>query len=272
MYLNTIKFMKIHAILWLLISITFGCKQKADTKTVLPEAKDSIVLSHAETKNTGNNQQPYFQATGTEPFWSLGIYSNLVVFQTPTDTLKTPHAEPILAMDANVKRYNLNTEALHIKIQIVQKECTNQMSGKVSPYEVVLQIKQTFNKDFETLKGCGAYVTDYRLHDIWVLETLKGKKVTKDDFSQEFPTIEINSSKNTVMGFAGCNQINGKLFFEKGLLRFKNIVTTEKMCEPSNKEPEFLKALQSSVGYTVENNRLTLYNPTETLIVFRKTD
>ena len=83
--------------------------------------------------------------------------------------------------------------------------------------------------------------------------------------------MEIYASTN-ILGFAGCNQMNGSLFFEKGLLRFSNIATTRMMCEPHNKENEFLKALQSTTTYKLENNRLWLSNPSGLQLVLRKVD
>jgi len=43
-------------------------------------------------------------------------------------------------------------------------------------------------------------------------------------------------------------------------------------CPQGNKEGEFTKALQSVTTYFIENNRLTLSNPSSKLLVFRKVD
>lgn len=99
---------------------------------------------------------------------------------------------------------------------------------------------------------------------------MNGSKITKKDFSKEFPTMEINSS--SFSGFAGCNRMSGKIFYEKGLLSFTNIATTKMMCEPNNKEAEFLKTLQRTTTYKIENNRLTLSNPDGELLIFKKID
>jgi heat shock protein HslJ len=98
------------------------------------------------------------------------------------------------------------------------------------------------------------------------------KKVSSADFSKELPRVEIYANTNTFLGFAGCNQMNGAILFEKGLLRFSNIATTRMLCEPQNKENEFLKALQSTTTYKLENNRLWLSNPSGMQLVLRKVD
>lgn len=234
--------------------------------------QNEIHKSEMNINKSSNVSSIYFSASGTEPFWNIEISEESIVFRTPTDSIKMPHVNPRLAQDSNVKRYDTETESVKMTIQISQNECTNDMSGRVSPYSVSVEYKNSDETELQKLKGCGYYITDYRLHDIWVLETLNGKTITKEDFSKEFPTMEINSAENKFMGFAGCNRMNGQLFFEKDLLRFTNVATTEMMCEPSNKEAEFLKALQSSTTYSVENNRLTLSNPSGILTVFKKID
>ena len=53
----------------------------------------------------------YFKATGTEPFWGLKIYDNKVELKTMEDTIVTPPSPPILAQDANIKMFRIQTEA-----------------------------------------------------------------------------------------------------------------------------------------------------------------
>lgn len=66
--------------------------------------------------------------------------------------------------------------------------------------------------------------------------------------------------------------MNGTIFFERGLLRFTNIITTRMACPRNNKESEFLKALQNTITYKVENMKLMLSNPSGEKLVFKKVD
>lgn len=175
-------------------------------------------------------------------------------------------------MDANVKMYRVHTESVDLQIQIQKTYCEDSMSGILSPYTVTVEIKQKAKAEVTVLKGCGKYLTDIRLHDIWVLEKLNGRKVERLDFAKELPLIEIYAEPNTFMGFAGCNQMNGRLFYEKDLLRFTDIITTRMACEPGNKEGEFLKTIQNATTYEIKENRLWLSNPSGLLLVFKKVD
>jgi heat shock protein HslJ len=259
-----------------IIILFIGCK----TNTPTPKAIESSETSESSNPTFAYKQQKenmekgiYFRGTGTEPDWSSKISEKTIEFTSLKpgyEAISANHVDPIFAMDANVKMYRVETKVGKMIIQIMQQECVNQMSGDKSNYSVRIE----FQKDDKSihLSGCGNYVTDYRLQDIWVLEELNGEKVSVADFSKELPNMEINTANNTFMGFAGCNRMNGSVFFEKGLLRFTKVITTRMACGGDNKESLFLKTLQSTTTYKIENLRLKLSNPSGTEIVFKKVD
>lgn len=249
----------------LLLFVIIGCKSTA--------GKDSNRVSSGTS--TEEDLQYYFKATGNEPFWGIKIGKEQIVFTSlipGKESVTFPHAEPIKAMDANVKMYKLSNEKTTAAVSIQQLDCQDSMSGAISAYSVKVEIKNNSELETQKLSGCGKYLTDYRLHDIWVLEELNGYKVFAADFQKEMARIEINSAENRFSGFGGCNAISGQIFYEKDVLRFTKVISTLMACPQGNKEGEFLKALQNTTTYTVENNQLTLSNPSGKLIVFKKID
>ena len=258
-------------LLWIVIPIS--CNQST-TKSEHSSSGENMAKSieKSDAPDTSSDfSRVYFKATGTEPFWSLQISDDRIKFKVPGDSLITPHADPGKTADAKVKYYQLETESTNLSIQIFHRECTNAMSGFKFPYAVEVQYKRTGDQDSKTVKGCGEYITDYRLNDVWVLESLNGKEITKGDF-KEPPKLEINTSSNQFMGFAGCNRMSGALFFEKKIIRFTNIITTKMACQPGNKEGAFLHALKNTTTYQIGNNRLKLDNQNAISLVFRKID
>lgn len=253
----------------LIFHLCMGCKSNRSNQE---QSKENVQKEIVDLNSQMTESQIYFEGRGTEPFWSVEISENLILFKTPSDSIVFQPTHPILALDSNVKRYDIKTASNTMSVHIRQAECTNAMSGKVSPYTVSVDLQKGIVSEVQNFEGCGEYKTDYRLHDIWVLESFNGRTVTKTDFSQEFPMMEIKAAENTFSGFAGCNQMHGTLFFEKGSLRFTNIATTRMLCETENKEAEFLKALQSSTSYTIKNNRLILSNPSGIVSIFKKID
>jgi len=261
----------------------FGCVEKKKQESSEPEAieKESITDT-VQVEEKERKLEPiamkidgsYFKATGTEPFWGLKIYDNKVELKTMEDTIQTPPTEPIKAQDSNIAMYRIQTEATLLDIIIAHKECTNAMSGEVSPYTVTVSYKTTGEDEAQVFEGCGSYITDYRLHDIWVLEEMKGATVSKEDFNgKDVPNMEVNINSNRFFGFSGCNRMTGSLFYEKDVLRFTQVASTRMACPNMEKESEFLTTLQASTNYKVENNRLYLSNGSkENLLVLRKID
>ncbi|WP_264554135.1 META domain-containing protein [Flavobacterium sp. N2038] len=249
----------------LLSFLMIGCKTAVDRKST-----ETTSISYTE-----EDLRYYFKATGNEPFWGIKIGNEQIVFTSlipGKENIIFPAVDAIRAMDANVRMYRVSNETTSATITIQQLDCQDSMSGAISPYSVKVEIRNNSELETKKLNGCGKFIADYRLHDIWVLEELNGYKVFLTDYQKELPRIEINSAENRFMGFAGCNSITGQIFYEKEVLRFTKVVSTLMACAPGNKEAEFLKALQSTTTYTIENNRLTLLNPSGKLLVFKKVD
>jgi heat shock protein HslJ/uncharacterized membrane protein len=253
--------MKKYLILLITLSLIYSCKSTPTKST--------------QTKSDNNNAIIYFKATGNEPSWELKIGNDEIVFTSVIkgkENLVFSLVKPTRAMDANIKIYKVKNETSKAVISIQQIDCQNSASGVILPYKVSIEIKSSSDADFKKIDGCGKYITDYRLHDIWVLEELNGHKVSVTDYQKELPRIEIYAEENRFMGFGGCNSISGSLFFEKDLLRFHNITSTLMACAENNKEDKFVKVLQSTTTYSIKNNRLTLSNPSGKLLVFKKVD
>lgn len=262
--------MKKEIVLMMIVLAMMSCKSASTTSKEVVKTEPTPAYKQ-QIENLENGI--YFRGTGNEPDWSLKISEKTIEFTSLKpgfESFKNVHVEPIQAMDANVKMYRFVTESGTMNIQIMHEECINTMSGDKFPYSVRIEILKDNNTT--NFSGCGNYITDPRLHDIWVLERLNGKMVSTADFIDEVPNLEINSSTNNFLGFAGCNRMNGTIFFERGLLRFTNIITTRMACPRNNKESEFLKALQSTTTYKVENMKLMLSNPSGEKLVFKKVD
>ena len=242
------------------VTVLVACNPTIQTNPTMP----------VETPLLKSKAMGYFQAAGINPEWSLEISEERIHFKSGEMEMQTPHVEPIRVADANIKTYRAFVEKGEITISIYQKECSMMNSRETFSYEVKIQLKTT--EQTNEFTGCGNYVADYRLYDLWVLEELEGKKISATNFLNEIPNLEINASNKTLSGYAGCNRITGTLFQERELLRFTNISSTRMDCPSGNLEHTFLKALQSSTRYEIRDNRLFLSNPSGMKIIFRKVD
>src|SRR6056297_2044884 len=220
------------------VFLFFGCIEKKKQEPVAPEASkasEEIIADTTQTEEKRRKMEPiamdidgsYFKATGTEPFWGLKIYNDKVELQTMEDTIQTPNTKPIKAQDANISMYRIQTEATLLDIIISNKECTNAMSGEISPYTVTISYKNTAEDETKVYEGCGSYITDYRLHDISVLESMNDKAISKEEFAgRDLPNMEININNNRFSGYSGCNRMTGGIFYEEDVLRFTQVAST----------------------------------------------
>ena len=216
-----------------------------------------------------------FAASGSEPFWSLELTSQgQMRFRTVAagDSLLLPLPAPNQAQDAPVLRYRALAGAEELIVTIAQRACTNSMSGEVLPYTVTVRVRTAAQSDNREFAGCGRYLGDYRLHDLWALESIDGQAVTAAQFDQKKPYLELNLTTGQVLGFSGCNGLGGSLTPERAGVRFGILRGTMLACPALAFEQKFRGALsEQSFSYQVENRRLTLKNRVNTL-VFRKFD
>ena len=108
---------------------------------------------------------------------------------------------------------------------------------------------------------------DYRLNDIWVLESINETPADEKNYMKGLPRLEINIKEMTFSGNGGCNSISGKLESKGDNIKFGPVISTRMMC-PGNYESEFLTALNNAESFKIENNRLYLMQSGKTLMVF----
>ncbi len=114
------------------------------------------------------------------------------------------------------------------------------------------------------------------LHDIWVLEAIKGKPILSPGNNTVLinPSIEINITEMKIMGTDGCNQFSGSIKnVEEGILEFGNLAATMKMCINMDIPDNFNKAISKVRKYKIEKLKLTFFDDTGSeILLFKKVD
>jgi len=235
-------------------------------------------MANAQVKSTSNGPASsaiYFKANGVDPLWTLTISQYQVDFRTQAsgfEPFSAPHAEPIKAMDSNIKMYRLNSGSAEMEVELAQMLCQNENSRERFSYAITISLKESGDTTATYFTGCGLYVTDTGLSARWILEQLKEDSVSASQFNDTLPYLQLHANGNSFSGYGGCNTINGRLFSERTLLRFTDMVLSKRTCATKAKEDEFIKALQFSTQYTIEGDRLILSNPGGRLLVFLRAD
>ncbi len=218
-----------------------------------------------------------FYARGNEPFWALDMdFENGFYFKTLNGIdVNTPPVEGIYAADANALRFYIQTDSVTLIITILEEKCNDTMSDEVFPNKVKIEVKRSIDKEFQIYKGCGRYVADYGLHDIWVLTHLNGKDLqTSNSKEKRLPVFEFYASDGSVQGNSGCNNFHGTYYisgFEE--IQFEEVSMTKKIC----KNTEIENLLRKSVfgrrmKYQREDLKLSLSGYDGSKFIFKKID
>lgn len=214
-----------------------------------------------------------FAATGNEPFWSLEIIFGKTIHFNTLDGYEiiTPFVEGENAADANVTRYRSATDSGELSVQISKRKCINSISGMESDYQVSIRVK----KQSDTMKeydGCGSYIGNYRLNDIWGLTGIGGIPLTPDDLKKGMPTLDFQLTTKKVYGFGGCNRFTGNISVTDKTISFDQMATTMRACPDLKVERRFLKILSdATLEYRIEGLKLFLGNGKDQL-QFKKLD
>lgn len=218
-----------------------------------------------------------FYARGNEPSWSVDIdMDNGIKFTTLEGiSIETGIPDIDKAQDENIIRIRAEIDPGDIVITIHEENCTDNMSGEVFKNKVVVILNPEGDDNYQILEGCGQYVPDYSLHDIWVLTSINGEPLERDRFPEKgSPTFEFYAEEGRVSGHAGCNNFNGSFFVaEKNVIHFEPFAMTRMMCEDMEIEDLVSNAVAGRrMKYEIRDMHLTLTGYDETELVFKKVD
>jgi heat shock protein HslJ/uncharacterized membrane protein len=216
-----------------------------------------------------------FYAQGNEPFWNLEMdFEKILSFNTLNGIkFNCPPVNADKAMDANIKRYRAVTESGEIIIQLNKSKCDDTMADKTYGYTVNVDFKISKESDYTTYRGCGDYIPDMRLHNIWAIETVGETTLNQADFGQKYPTIEINTSEGRANGNDGCNNLMGSVSFEPGKIEFGPMASTMMSCTDNQEISRKIgQTLNGALDYTLQNTRLILSKNGKNVMTLRHVD
>lgn len=223
------------------------------------------------------NEGVDFIGAGTEPFWGVkvdaedAIYFDAFNFEMHIAT-GLPKYVPI--MDIAGFAYSGESERYTVTVQVLKQECSDGMSDVVHHYSVKVIIVDKSSAETNEYSGCGRFTSDYRLNDIWVLETLNGKEITKEQYMKKKPYIEFKLNDNRMGGNAGCNNFFGKMEVKGSKIVFdERIGSTMMSCPDMTLEKEFTETIAGkTLDYKIDNGRLYFYEDGKEVMKFNKTD
>ena len=256
--------------------VAAGCSTVKPVTAVTPVAPPVAPQEHNGEADIARFQKGIdFVATGNEPSWILEVdFDSAMMFKSFGDqaAISTPVPPPQLVQDEKVTRYRGVGASVELIVQIEKKGCHDTMSDETYPYAVSVDVKHNAASDYKTFKGCGHYLVDYKLHDLWVLKELgEGVTMTEKDYPREHPRMELNPGAGTILGYTGCNEFSGKLITQGNAIAFQQLTRTKMACT-SPVEALFLKALSEADRFEWGERRLKLFKGSVLLCQFLKVD
>lgn len=263
--------MKLRSTIVLSIIAFAGLTSCKSQQEIVEKAKvDKVKVENTAVVNTIGI--PYFKAIGTEPFWGVEISEKELKFTALGTEKGIIFPNEDLQKFQEDKKITFATKTHMLIIEAKPGECSDEMSDQRYSHKVVVTLIDEITGEVSENYGCGQFFADPQLSKIWMLKTLRGQEISAKDSGDQVPYIEFVGEKNMFTGFAGCNQINGKMRPNtENRLQLIDIASTRMMCEPENKEQQFLNVLAKVGAYKFDGDTLILMDPTYVPIAtFRK--
>ena len=243
------------------------------------EVKPVIAVQETIEMNWQHYQEKFlsgidFIARGNEPNWTLEIdFEKLMSFATMDDIkINTPAVEGIKAQDSDVTLYRAKTDSGELVITVIRDNCEDNMSGEKFSYKVRVEAKKSADANYKTFEGCGKFLYDMRLYDIYVMEEMTGFNLKKEKLMKGMPTFEFNLTDMRFGGHAGCNSLSGSINVIGNKITFGSLMGTLMACPNMKIEKAVVEALnQKTVTYSIDKMKLTIVSG-KTKMVLKKVD
>jgi len=253
--------------------ILVDCSPPKDTsKTNTTNPKSALVMSPTallEKSIAGID----FVAHGNDPDWTLDIsLDNTMIFKSARGTYQAPASKDARDENAKVSRYFSSTNQTDLIVTLTMGACIDKWSNKFDQ-QVKVEVKYPGAENFVLYEGCGKYLPDYRLHNIWIVTTLNGRNVPPENSPRGLPEIEINANDKRVIGHGGCNSFSGKVEVKGNAITFGPLASTKMACPDMNVETEFFTLLSGkTLTYRLESGALHLFQDNEEVMVLKNAD
>ncbi|HCY76885.1 MAG TPA: hypothetical protein DHV28_13270 [Ignavibacteriales bacterium] len=247
-------------------------KEFEETKNVKP-TKETVEVNSSYYQEKYLNGVDFF-ARGNEPNWTLEIdFEKSMIFATMDDIkLTTPAVDGIKAQDSDVTLYRAKTDSGELIITVIKDDCQDNMSGEKFSCKVRVEAKKSVDANYKTFEGCGKFLYDIRLYDIYVMEEMTGFNLKKEKLMNGRPQFEFNLTDMRFGGHAGCNNLTGPIDVVGNKIIFGNLMGTLMSCPNMKVEKAVIAALNDkTVTYSIDKMKLTLVSG-KTKMVLQKVD
>jgi len=208
-------------------------------------------------------------ATGDDPAtWVLELdFDKSVSFRSADgNTLNILPAFNKKEITAEFELYSTRTDLGELSIKLFNSSCNGNGNTNQQNRKVEVSLKNIL------YTGCGKYLYDHQLNDVWILETVNNVKQVPSDFNKGLPYLEFNLQANQMTGSDGCRNINAGIEVRGNRIKFAPFAVSKITC--SNKVEKIFTEMLSDklVDYYMQDGKLFLYLSDDSKISFKRKD
>lgn len=205
--------------------------------------------------------------------WKLTIdFEKEAIFHFPDGEVIKAVVNDKIDPDGNSWKFTSSDPGSFLSIELTKDICIDSISGESIPYKVLIRAEGLKNKGVSRYSGCGSFLGDWRLHDIWALRSFNGKEIDAANFDKGIPYLEFNIREGKIFGNGGCNACSGSFIQSKSIIAIGSIVSTKMLCNAYSFEQDFLTALsRKNLKYKLDGLKLTLSDD-KNVLEFSKVD
>ncbi|PWJ40197.1 META domain-containing protein [Sediminitomix flava] len=257
--------------------ITYSCSPQKSNETTEEKQSNDITskTSNPEDWKDEFDDGFHFIGIGENHEWTIKvIFDKNVTFNHPKKNITVSHPFPDEFHNGEnmVIVKHISEDSTGYKLVIKKGEC-HLTDEKNMPFKHHVEVDVRREEGVETFMGCGLFINDIKLNDIWALVEMNGEKLKTENFPDGMPRLEFNISDSRVNGNGGCNEIMGPMDAEGDRITFGMLVATRKACPNMDFEQKFLTALtKKTLKYVIGDGLLTLVGDDGSKLTFKKVD
>ncbi|HUH73813.1 MAG TPA: META domain-containing protein [Chitinophagales bacterium] len=209
-------------------------------------------------------------AYGIGPDWSLELFQNntlLVQLPNHKKVKAEIYAFQLDSIDHSTSYFGLVDNG-YVQFTASKKTVEDPLTGTKYGYKAELHYHDTASSHYEYLQGFTTWIPNIKLEGTWLLTNINEEDYLNKYQYQLFQRLKFNFENNSISGFAGCSQLQGKFNANDQYLEIKNIslIQADK-CQFSIYENMFLDLLSNKTFlYSIENGILKLSDQNNQLL------
>jgi heat shock protein HslJ len=112
--------------------------------------------------------------------------------------------------------------------------------------------------------GCSSVkdIQKKHLNGSWVMKSMNGVSLNKDNFKRGLPVFNFDLSKSTFSGDAGCNLLSSSITVADSTIKFGEIMSTKMACPDNEIEGKVIRILDgNTLRYKIHDGKMILTSP-----------